>query len=123
MVLVDTSSWIHSLRPDGDEAVTERVRALLMAGEAAWCAMVRLELWSGARGDHERRVLADMETHLPDLNITTDVWRSACLLAKKARKAGKTIPATDLLIAACARFHHVSVEHVDKHFEMLEELV
>ncbi len=50
MTLVDTSAWIESLRPSGDRAVAERVRSLLVNGDAAWCAMARLELWNGAWG-------------------------------------------------------------------------
>lgn len=46
MVLVDSSSWIHLLRPDGDSAVRERVELALRTGDACWCAMVRLELWN-----------------------------------------------------------------------------
>jgi predicted nucleic acid-binding protein len=55
MRLIDTSAWIHALRADGDSAVASRVRALLEMGEAAWCPMVQLELWNGARGDRARR--------------------------------------------------------------------
>lgn len=64
MRLIDTSAWIHALREDGDPSVASRVRALLETGEAAWCPMVQLELWNGARGDHERRVLKEMASDL-----------------------------------------------------------
>lgn len=119
MTLVDTSAWIHGLRVDGDAVITRRVRELLQSGEAAWCAMIRLELWNGARGDHEKRVLREMERHVPDLEINADVWANACSLAAHVRKEGKSIPATDILIAACARHHGVPLEHADRHFEML----
>ncbi|MFO7536338.1 MAG: PIN domain-containing protein [Kiritimatiellia bacterium] len=122
MKLIDTSSWIESLRFDGDRAVGERVRALLLSGEAAWCPLVKVELWNGARGDHEKKVLREMEENLAELEIAPAVWAQACDLARKARSAGHTVPATDLLIAACARHHHVELEHTDTHFDMLEKL-
>ena len=50
MKLIDTSSWIHSLRSDGDAKVRQRVAELLLSGDACWCAVVRVELWNGARG-------------------------------------------------------------------------
>jgi len=53
--LIDTSSWIDAMRRDGDPAVRARVLALMQSGEAAWCDMVRLELWNGLRGAAERR--------------------------------------------------------------------
>lgn len=122
MILVDTSSWIEQLRRDGDPTVRKRVEAILSAGEAAWCPIVRLELWNGARGEREKRVLREMEKSLPDLGIPPAVWSSACRLAEEARKKGKTIPSTDLLIAACARHYSVAIEHADSHFEIIAGL-
>ena len=119
MTLIDTSAWIHSLRADGDADVRDRVRALLESGHAAWCPLIRLELWNGARGDHEKRVLREMDLFVTDLEISPAVWRAAENLAQKARAAGKTIPATDILVAACARVHGVVIEHVDEHFAVL----
>ena len=103
MTLVDTSAWIHSLRPDGDTAVSGRVRMLLESGEAAWCPLVQLELWNGACGEHERRVLREMDVNLPNLAIDEEVWRVAFDLARKSRAQGHTIPATDLTIAEAVR--------------------
>ena len=97
MHLVDTSSWIHSLRPLGDAQVRARVERLVRSGDACWCAMVKLELWNGARKEHERRILKDMEDRLMELEITQGVWQLACELARKARQGGITVPATDLL--------------------------
>lgn len=122
MTLVDTSAWIHSLRADGDRTVSARVRALLEAGEAAWCALVQLELWNGARGERERRVMADLAASLPSLSIDDAVWLTACELARTARDQGHTIPATELVIAACARRHGVGLEHHDSHLEAVQAL-
>ena len=122
MTLIDSSAWIHSLRPHGNREVTERVRFLLETGEAAWCSMIRLELWNGARGEHEKRVLRDMERDLPELEVNHAVWLASYKLARKARKGGVTAPATDLLIAACARHHGVNIEHDDEHLASLATL-
>ena len=116
MVLVDTSSWIHFLRPDGDAAVRARVAALLRDGTACWCPLVRLELWNGAGGDREKKVLRDFERLLPELSITSEVWNDAHALARRCRAAAVTAPASDLLIAACARHHGVGLEHSDGDF-------
>ena len=122
MQLIDTSAWIHALRTDGDATVAARVRALLETGEAAWCPMIQLELWNGARGDHERRVLSEMRDDLVELEMDERVWEIAIGLAQSARRSGKTIPATDILIASCARRHEVELEHADQHFAVLEVL-
>jgi predicted nucleic acid-binding protein len=122
VTLVDTSAWIHSLRPDGDTVVSERVRMLLESGEAAWCPLVQLELWNGARGEHERRVLREMDVNLPNLAIDEEVWRVAFDLARKSRAQGHTIPAADLTIAACAQRHGIALEHADSHLQMIVNL-
>jgi predicted nucleic acid-binding protein len=119
MVLVDTSSWIHMLRADGDATVRARVEALLCNGTACWCPMIRLELWNGARGERDKKALRDFEQRLPELPIGDEVWKLAYSLAQKARARGATAPGSDVLIAACARFHDVLLEHADSDFDRL----
>jgi predicted nucleic acid-binding protein len=122
MKLIDTSSWVEQLRRGGDETVRSRVEALLTTGEAAWCPVVRLELWNGARGDPERKVLRQMERDIPSLEIEPDVWDRATTLACMARERGITVPVTDLLVAACARHHGVRIEHNDNHLALIDTL-
>jgi predicted nucleic acid-binding protein len=120
--MVDTSSWVHQMRAKGDAQIRARVENLLRAGEAAWCAMVRLEISAGIGDERERRILGEYEAVLPELPIDDRVWRSAYALARRARREGKTIPATDILVFACARAHEVELEHADGHFDMLAAL-
>ena len=122
MILVDSSSWIHFLRPNGDPVVRSRVEAALTSGEACWCPLVRLELWNGAAGDRDRKSLRDFEEVLLELAIDDDVWAGAYELARRARGAGVSVPATDILIAACARRHGAYLETADADFERLAEL-
>ena len=122
MVLVDTSAWIHFLRPDGDVANRAKVAAHLAAGTARWCPIVRLELWNGAGGDREKKVLREFERLIPELAITTEVWNEACDLARRCRAAGVSVPASDVLIAACARHHGARLEHTDSDFDRIEAM-
>ena len=84
--------------------------------------MVRLELWNGAGGDREKKVLRDFERALPELAINEDVWSGAYELARRARAAGVYVSATDLLIAACARHHQVELEQSDSDFGLLSKI-
>jgi predicted nucleic acid-binding protein len=122
VILVDSSSWIHLLRPKGDPLVRTRVERALQAGEACWCPVVRLELWNGASGDQEKKVIRDFERLLPELPIDADVWDAAYNLARRARAAGISVAATDLLIAACARHHGAELETADADFLNLDKL-
>jgi predicted nucleic acid-binding protein len=122
MKMVDTSSWIHQIRRRGDPTVRARVEQLLRTGEAAWCPVVRLELWAGVGSDADRRLLRAYEQRIPDMAITDEVWEKAFRLADVCRRSGKTVPPHDILIAACARHHGLEIEHDDSHFDLLQEL-
>lgn len=122
MKLVDTSSWIHQIRRRGDPIVRARVEQLLRSGEAAWCAAVRLELWAGVGSDADRNLLRTYEQRIPALPITDEVWETACQLADRCRRLGRSLPPYDILIAACAFHHGVELEHDDSHFDLLAGL-
>jgi predicted nucleic acid-binding protein len=122
VILVDSSSWIHFLRPNGDPVVRTRVEGALASGEACWCPLVRLELWNGAAGDRDRKILRDFEDVLLELAIDDDVWAGAYEFARQARSAGVSVPATDILIAACAQRHGADLETADSDFERLAAL-
>lgn len=123
LTLVDTSSWIEALRKDGDPEVTKRVFSLMSEGTACLCDMVILELWNGARGEKEKQGLTELEEALRFLAIDWSVWKVAKGLARTCRSLGLTIPTTDLLVFACARWHDVELEHCDEHFNLLKEAV
>ncbi len=122
IILIDTSCWVEALRERGDADVRRQVQGHMLSGDARWNSVVRLELWNGARGEREKKVLREFEGVLPELSMPTEVWELAYELARRARAAGRTIPIADLLICACARYHQVEVLSVDEHFAALAEL-
>ncbi len=122
MKLIDSSSWIEALRQDGDPVVKSHVDSLLRSDRAAWCDMVRIELWNGARGLTERRTLESYDDAVQLLPTTDAVWARARVLAQRSRAKGLTLPSADLVIAACAWEHGVEMEHDDAHLKMLAAL-
>ncbi|MGH7214193.1 MAG: PIN domain-containing protein [Tepidisphaeraceae bacterium] len=121
-VLVDTSSWVETLRAKGRPEVRERVERLVKSGQAVWCDAVRLELWNGRSGVAEQKALAEFDEILPRLAIDDAVWSAGVTLARRARTEGLTVPAIDLLIAACAFRHRAAIESCDEHFKRLAAL-
>jgi predicted nucleic acid-binding protein len=119
LTLIDTSSWIEALRRAGRAEVRERVANLMREGCAAWCDMVALELWNGARGRHEREQLEKLGRELVLLPTDDQVWSRARRLAERCRSGGVTCPPADLLIAACAAVHGADLEHCDEHFDLI----
>lgn len=121
MTLVDTSAWIESLRQDGDVSVRAQVAMLLKAGQVVLCDMVILELWNGARGEDERTKLRQIITTLHRVPTNEEVWIRAQNLATTCRTQGITVPSTDLLIAATARVHKLTLLEADRHFQMIPD--
>jgi predicted nucleic acid-binding protein len=118
MKLVDTSAWVEYLRA-GTSSVAENVEALILSDEAAWCDIVLLELWNGARGQPEKKKLAELSAVIPRLEITHEVWKLAHRLASCCRDKGKTVPAADVLVAACATHYGLGLEHKDTHLDVI----
>lgn len=119
MKLIDTSSWVQQIRRAGKTEVRARVEVLLVTGQAAWCAPVRLELWAGVGRDPEANVLRHYEVIVPDCPVTESVWFEAQSLAERGRRQGLSAPAMDILVAACARHHRLELEHDDQDFDWL----
>jgi predicted nucleic acid-binding protein len=122
VVLIDTSSWVAALRRHGDAGVKARVQQYLLDGVAAWCPVVQVELWNGVSSEKERKQLQDMGENIPLLPITEDVWRLACQLGTTCRSAGVVVPATDLIIFACATVYDAAIEHCDGHYDMMKRV-
>jgi len=121
VILVDSSSWIHFLRPNGDPAVRARVESALTAGEACWCPLCGWNSGTaqpGARSQDPAR----LRVVLPELSIDDEVWAAADALARRARSSGVSVPATDILIAACARRHGADLETTDADFALLRSV-
>lgn len=118
MTLIDTSSWIEFLR-GSDSGTADRVESLISSGEAVWCDLVALELWNGVRPGLETKTLKTLEAELACVEMARAAWQTARQLSVMVRKAGYTIPSTDIAIAACAHSHGLEVEHSDKHFDII----
>ena len=102
--------------------VRSRVEAALQSGDACWCPLIQLELWNGAGGNQEKKVLRDFARVLPELPVTGEVWQLAYDLARNVRAQGITTPAGDLVIAACAMYHKAELETADSDFVRLERV-
>ena len=63
----------------------------------------------------------EFERLIPELAITPDVWNDACDLARRCRAAGVSVPATDVLISACARHYGARLEHADSDFDLIDK--
>jgi predicted nucleic acid-binding protein len=113
--LADTSAWHRSGH------VADRWSELLEENAIALCAPVRLELLYSARGAGDYKALEEDLRGFPHLAIDAHVedaaLRGQTALAVAGQHGGAT--PVDLLIAAVAEVHDVTLLHYDRHFELI----
>jgi predicted nucleic acid-binding protein len=118
MTLVDASSWIEFLRGRASEP-SQRVKTLLTRGSAAWCELTLVELWNGAQGHVEKKVLEELEAEVQLYAVNEQVWAKARLLARRSREKGIMATSGDIVVAACAANYALDMEHCDSHFDKI----
>jgi len=120
--LTDTSALVRILR---DEAVRARWEHEITAGTVAVCPIVELELLYTARSKADR-------DELLELLQATFVWvampdrafgRAAEIQAALTdRGAHRSAGAVDLLIAATAELHGLTLVHYDRDFDQIAQV-
>ena len=105
--------------------VAARVHPLLEAGLVGTCAMVELEVRSSARSHDEYTALtADRDVGYEWLPSPDEVWARALELQRALSERGllRTVKFPDLIIAATAERHGVTVLHYDDDFDRLADV-
>ena len=113
LLLVDKSAYVRGA-PGSDE----------LEGELCLCAVTRLELLYSARSrDDYVRLEDDLET-FRDLRMDAETFAVATAAQRELATAGRhRVPIPDLLIAACAHQHGADVLHVDRHYDVLADVL
>lgn len=116
--LADTSALSRLGRPAVDAALSP----LIEAGQVATCGMVALEVLFSARSpaDYVRRQ-RQLREGFEQLAMPDEVWQRAqevqSVLATRSEHRGAALP--DLLIAATAERHRVTVLHYDHEYDLI----
>lgn len=116
--LADTRALARLSRPTVDAALSP----LIEAGHVATCGMVELEVLFSSRSaqDYARRG-QQLRDGFESLAMPDEVWDRALRvqadLAAKGAHRGATLP--DLLIAATAERHGVTVLHYDHEYDLI----
>jgi predicted nucleic acid-binding protein len=123
MHLVDTSVWVHALRPSGHPVIRGLLRPLILHGEVAVTEWVLLELMTGLRAAERKESL--LQWFVPIVRLPFDAlwWEDAWDLASRLRREGVTPTAADCLIATVAIRHQSVLVHCDADFESIKSVV
>jgi predicted nucleic acid-binding protein len=108
-----------------DKSALERATAeTLELGEICVCAVVRLEMLYGARSPHDYAKIEDSLSVFRDLSVNAETISTAVTAHRELGQKGRhRLPIPDLLIAACAQQHQAAVLHVDRHYDVLAEVL
>jgi predicted nucleic acid-binding protein len=112
LLLVDKSAFVRGAADAGVE------------GELCLCPVTRMELLYSARspGDY-----ADIEAELGafrELRMDAETFAVAAGAQRELAARGRhRVALPDLLVGACAQQHAADVLHVDRHFEVLAEVL
>ena len=106
-------------RRDTRPEVRAVVEPLLLAGRIATCSVIDLELLFSARGPAGYAALASALQGMPRVAMSEPIMERA--LAIQAELAAvsqhRSVSLPDLLVAACAEHHGLTVLHYDTDFD------
>jgi predicted nucleic acid-binding protein len=108
-----------------DKSALERsTPAIFELGEICVCAVVRIELLYSARGATDYAVMEEWLAAFRELRMNAETIAAAVTAHRELGQKGRhRLPIPDLLIAACAQQHQAAVLHVDRHYDVLAEVL
>jgi predicted nucleic acid-binding protein len=111
LVLIDKSAYIRGLEVSADD-------------ELCLCAVTRLELLYSARSGQDYERLEQDMAQFRDLRMDAETFAIALSAHRELVASGHhRIPIPDLLIASCAQQHSADVAHVDRHYDILSQVL
>lgn len=119
--LVETSTWVLSLRKDGSPEAAAWLHEALKEEKVVMAPLVKVELLLGSRDKAHYDALKRELDVLPQLSTTDRVYEQTAGLAFNLWRKGRTIPLIDALIAAFAITHSCILVHHDRHYELIRE--
>lgn len=123
MYLVDTSVWIHALRPSGSSEIQTRLKPLIAGGRTAVTEWILLELMTGLPKSQEPGALLDWFAPVAHVPFDPAWWNKAWNHAARLRKRGISPLAADCLIATISMEHHLVLLHCDHDFEAMKTVL
>jgi predicted nucleic acid-binding protein len=116
MILADSSALIEYFRRGGAPAAQEAVAAAIADDLLAFNGIIFVEVVGFAADERERQALVASFGAFHRLALEEGDFDLAATIGFDLRRHGRTVPATDLIIAACAIRARAELLHLDDHF-------
>jgi predicted nucleic acid-binding protein len=111
LLLVDKSAYVRGVTASEDD-------------ELCLCAVTRLELLHSARSPADYAAADEELASFRDLRMDVETFAIALTAQRELAALGHhRVPMPDLLIAACAQQHGADVLHVDRHYDVLANVL
>lgn len=121
LVLIDTCIWVQFFnRPQSEDK--RAVDVLLDDDRAALLGPILTEVLLGFRQEAQADCASSVLRGLHFLRVSWDEWRVAAHLGRKLSANGKTLPLSDLVIAAVALERSAVVYTTDPRFDLIPGL-
>jgi predicted nucleic acid-binding protein len=120
-VIVDTSAWIESFRPQSDKAFHNLVKDLIIKGRIMVPGIIKTELLRGTKNKKEFDRLDDLLKGLEYLSVSDEFWEKLSRFSYDLFRKGVNVPLTDAYIALLCIKNNVPILHRDKHFDSIAE--
>jgi len=122
-VIIDTSAWIESFRPQSEKAFINLVKDLILKGKILLPGIIKTELLRGTKNKKEYNQLNDLLKGLEYLPVSDDFWEKLSRFSFRLFRKGVTVPLSDTYIALLGIENNASILHRDKHFDLIAEKV
>lgn len=123
MQLFDTSVWAWR----GNPKVNSWFSGALLTGDLGLCEMVALEILSGAPNRQWYEQTRELLEGAPWVHMAAAEWQRALdvhllLEQRLGTNIRRGVKHTDLLIAAAAEIHNLSLVHYDQDFDAIQQV-
>ncbi|HEY6323849.1 MAG TPA: PIN domain-containing protein [Thermoanaerobaculia bacterium] len=122
MIVADSSALIEYFRRGGSPAVQEAVAAAITADTLAFNGIIFVEVVGFAADERERQALLASFGAFHRLALDDGDFDLAASIGLDLRRRGRTVPATDLVIAASAIRAQAELLHIDDRFDEIASI-
>lgn len=120
-VVVDTSAWIESFRPQGEDKLKEVVKRLISEGKILLPGIIKTEILRGTKSKEEFQTLDELLSSLIYLSVEDEFWGRLAKFSFDLLREGITVPLVDAYIALLAIEQNASLLHRDIHFGLIAQ--